>query len=177
MLGSMPLLQVVGTHPLMTRQTLRQWIVKHTDVTRRYPYFTGQDNRGVKTNDVIATSDHVAPPLPLDVLLELDAEWAVIPRSACTSIDLPTREDESASFTEIDDIVECASGGHSRPFLPSPHWSGHPDGVHAGSAAYGLHIWAARPFTSLPVITRRMPTPSASRRQLGNTQPAAVHLA
>ena len=139
-LGCVALLQMISAHPLVTRQALSQRVVEHSDVSRGHPHLTRQDDRGVKTNDVIAAGDHGTPPLPLDVLLKLDAEWAVIPRSTGAAIDLPTRENESASLTEVDDIVECASGGHSRPFLPSPHWSGHPDGAHAGSAAYGTYL-------------------------------------
>ena len=138
MLGCIPFLQMVSTHALVTRQALGQRIVEHTDVARRHPYLTGQDDRGIQTNDVITAGHHATPPLPFNILLQLDTEWTVIPRSASTAVDFPAWENESAPFTEIDDIVECASGGHNRPFLPSPHWSGHPDGAHVGSAAFGL---------------------------------------
>ena len=136
-LGGVAFLKMVSTHTLVTRQTLGQRVIEDADVAGRDPHIAGQDDRRVKADDVVTTGDHVTPPLPLDVLLKLDAEWAVIPGRPGAAVDLAAGEHESATLAKVDDVVECAGGGHSRPFLPSPHWSGHPDGVHAGSATDG----------------------------------------
>ena len=136
-LGGVALLKVVGAHALVAGETLGQRVIEDADVAGRDPHVAGQDDGRVEADDVVTTGDHVTPPLPLDVLLELDAEWAVIPGGAGAAVDLAAGEHESATLAEVDDVVECAGGGHSRPFLPSPHWSGHPDGAHAGSATDG----------------------------------------
>ena len=50
--------------------------------------------------------DHRAPPLALDVLLELDAERAVVPGGPGAAVDLAAREDEAPALAEADDGVD-----------------------------------------------------------------------
>ena len=79
-LGRVRLLHVVLTMPLVTVQALDQRIVEHLDMARGHPHLAGQDDRAVDADDVVAAGNHRLPPLPLDVLLELNAQRAVVPR-------------------------------------------------------------------------------------------------
>ena len=111
------LLQVVSAHTFVTGEALGERVVEDADVARGDPHVLGKDHRGVQTDDVVTSGDHVSPPLLLDVLLELDTEGAVVPGCSGASVDLATRKDESASFAQVDDVVQGACGGHGRPFF------------------------------------------------------------
>ena len=80
MLGLVRLLQVVGPEPVMAVRALDQWVVERLEVTGCLPDVGREDDRGVDTDDVVTTGDHRAPPLPPDVLLQFDAQGAVVPR-------------------------------------------------------------------------------------------------
>ena len=74
----------------------------------------GRITRRVEADDVVARLHHRAPPLALDVLLELDAERAVVPRRAGAAVDLAARVDEAPALGEGDDVVDGGGGrlGH-----------------------------------------------------------------
>jgi len=59
---------------------------------------------------VVAAGDHRAPPLALDVLLQLHPERAVVPGRAGTAVDLPAGEDEPPALGEADDAVDDGTG-------------------------------------------------------------------
>ena len=84
---------------------------ERADVPRGDPHLAGQDDRGVQADDVLASVDHRLPPLPLDVLLELDTQRPVVPGRARPSVDLPARENEAPALAEADDGVD---GGGAR---------------------------------------------------------------
>src|SRR4029453_9996111 len=65
-------------------------------------------------DDVFPLGDHRAPPLFLDVLLELNAQRSVVPGRAGTAVDLSRGEDESTAFAQTDDVVESTGRGHER---------------------------------------------------------------
>jgi len=73
------LLQVVGPEPLVAGLALRQRVDERVEVAGRGPDLRGEDDRRVQADDVLPLLDHGAPPLPAYVLLQLDAEWAVVP--------------------------------------------------------------------------------------------------
>ena len=66
--------QVVLAEPLVAVEALDQRVGEDADVAGCHPDLAGQDHRGVEADDVVAAGHHRAPPLALDVLLELDAE-------------------------------------------------------------------------------------------------------
>jgi hypothetical protein len=76
-------------------------------MARGHPDLARQDHRGVQADDVVPALDDGPPPLPLDVLLELDTQRPVVPRRARASVDLARREDEPPSLGEVDDLVEA----------------------------------------------------------------------
>ena len=73
-------------------------------------------------DDVGAAGHHRLPPLPLDVLLELDAQRAVVPRRPGAAVDLPAREHEPATLAQGDDGVDGGGCGHAQrlPTEPRP---------------------------------------------------------
>src|SRR5439155_6288609 len=113
-LGLVRLLELIGTEPLVAGLALGQRVDELLDVARRDPYLAGQDHRGVEADDVVALLHHGAPPLAPDVVLELDAERAVVPRRTGAAVDLAGRVHEAPALGETDDGVE-AVGGHGGP--------------------------------------------------------------
>lgn len=107
------LLQVILTVTLVTVEALDERVVEDTDVTGRDPHLAGQDHRRVEADDVLAAGDHVAPPLALDVLLELDTQWAVVPCGLGTAVDLTARVDQASPLGEIDNGFDLGLGCHS----------------------------------------------------------------
>ena len=77
---------------------------------RGLPGLARQDHRGVEADDVVAGLHHRAPPLALDVLLQLDAERAVVPGRPGAAVDLAAGEDEPPALGEGDDVVDGRRG-------------------------------------------------------------------
>jgi len=86
---------------------LDQRVYERLHVAGGDPDLPGQDHRGVQTHDVLAAGHHRAPPLALDVLLELDAERPIVPGRSSSAVDLPAREDEPAPLGERDDGIQA----------------------------------------------------------------------
>ena len=105
------LLQVVGAETLVAGQALDERVTEGRDMTRRDPGLQRQDDRGVQADDVVTLGDHRLPPLPLDVLLELDAERAVVPGGLGAAVDLTAGVDETSALGEGDDVVQGGGGG------------------------------------------------------------------
>jgi hypothetical protein len=112
--GGVLLLEVVLAEPLVAGLALHERVGERRQVTARLPGLRREDDRRVEAHHVVALGDHEAPPLLLDVLLQLHAERAVVPRGAGAAVDLTGREDEAAALAEGDDGVERAGGwlGH-----------------------------------------------------------------
>jgi hypothetical protein len=131
------LLQVVDPEALVAALALGERVGELADVARGDPGLARQDDRRVEPDDVLTGGDHRAPPLPLDVLLELDAQRAVVPRRARSAVDLTAREHEPATLAEGDDGVDDGGGG--------------------GHARKAIRAATARPNRSCPRTARRGP--------------------
>ena len=105
------LLHVVLPVPLVAVQALDQRVVEHLDVTRGHPHLARQDDRAVQADDVVAAGDHRPPPLALDVLLELDAQRAVVPRGLGAAVDLAGLVDQATAFGQVCDGVDDGRHG------------------------------------------------------------------
>ena len=101
--------QVIGAVALVAERALGERVDELGDVPAGLPYLPGQDDRGVQAHDVVALGDHRAPPLALDVVLQLDAERAVVPGSPQAAVDLAGRVDEPPSLAQADDGVEAVT--------------------------------------------------------------------
>src|SRR5690606_24593520 len=95
------LLQLVGAVALVAGEALGQRVGEDPHVTGGHPHLARQDDRGVQTDRVLPGGHHVAPPLALDVLLELDTQRSVVPRGPSAAVDLPAREDETSPLGEV----------------------------------------------------------------------------
>lgn len=100
----------------MAGGALGQRVGEGRDVTGGHPDLGGQDHRRVDTDHVVARGDHGTPPLALDVLLELDAEGAVVPGGALATVDLTARVYEATALAQADDCVDLV-GGHGALFI------------------------------------------------------------
>ena len=103
------LLQVVGAEPPVADGALDQRVDERRDVAGGHPHLAGQDDRGIQADDVVAGADHRVPPLPLDVVLEFDAERAVVPRRPGAAVDLAAGVDEPPSLGEGDNGVDAVA--------------------------------------------------------------------
>ncbi len=136
LLRGVRLLHVVLAVPLVAVQALDQRVVEHLDVAGGHPHLSRQNDRRVQPHHVVAAGDHRAPPLPLDVLLELDAQWTVVPGRLGAAVDLTRGKDEAAPFGQVDYGVD--DGRHRDVhFLP---------GLRPGARQ-----WTAAPKTSVIV--------------------------
>src|SRR5699024_7144089 len=111
LLGLEGLQQVVLAEAVVAALALHERVDEGLDVARGLPHALGEDDRGVQAHHVAAGGHEGAPPLPLDVLLELDAEGTVVPGGAGASVDLTGLEHEAALLGESDDVVQRAGGG------------------------------------------------------------------
>ena len=129
----------------------------------RDPHLARQDHRAVEADDVLAAGDHRLPPLPLDVLLELHAERAVVPRRAGAAVDLAGGEDEPPALAQRDDGVDLGGrgvAGHGRhsTTVGLPEGSSVPSGRSATAGTPALPALEPRKAVSL---RRATPSPSA----------------
>ena len=95
----------------MARRALDERVAEAADVAGRHPDLGVHEDAGVEADDVVALLDHRPPPGPLDVVLQLDAERAVVPDGVDPAVDLAAREDEAAPLRERHDRVELGDGG------------------------------------------------------------------
>ena len=79
---------VVGAKPILALLAVDQWIGESRDVPGRLPDFRMHQDGRVQSLDVLALVDHRPPPPLLDVLFELDAQWAIVPDRPEPAIDL-----------------------------------------------------------------------------------------
>lgn len=113
LLGRVGLLHVVLPMPLVAVQALHQRIVEDVYVTGGHPHLARQDDRAVQADDVVTAGDHGLPPLPLDVLLELDTERPVIPCGLGAAVDLSGLVDQATAFRQVRNGVDDGCHGAS----------------------------------------------------------------
>jgi hypothetical protein len=111
-LGLVRLEQVVGAVALVGVQRLDQRVAEDLDVAGGLPHLTGQDDRRVEPDHVVAALHHGLPPLALDVLLQGHAEGAVVPRRPRSAVDLSRLEDEPSALGQGDDGIETVGCCH-----------------------------------------------------------------
>ena len=97
---------VAGAADLAVHEGIRE----AAQVTRSDPGLGVHDDCGVQTHVVAALLHELLPPSLLDVVLELNAQGAVVPRVGETAVDLGAGEDEAAVLTQRDDLVHSLCG-------------------------------------------------------------------
>ena len=165
--------QLVEPEAALVRLALDQRVGERRDVAGRDPDLGMHQDPGVQPHDVVPLLDHDAPPGPLDVVLELDAERAVVPDGVDAAVDLRAGEDEAAPLGERHDRLEVGHGragvgrrGQRRPVLRGHGWI--TGGGHGGWAP--LHVgrrWHGRSRRSAilarppPAVAARLPRVAA----------------
>src|SRR5690606_33504433 len=94
------LLQMILSVALVALEALDERVDEGREVAGGLPHRRREDDRGVQADDVVAPLDHRPPPLALDVLLELDAQRAVVPSGAGTAVDIAALVHEAAALAE-----------------------------------------------------------------------------
>ena len=103
--------QLVEPEPAVVGRALDERIAERADVPRRHPDLRVHQDPGVEADDVVALLDHRPPPRPLDVVLELDAEGAVVPHGVDAAVDLARGEDEAAPLASETIVSRSATAG------------------------------------------------------------------
>ena len=103
--------QLVEPIAAMTGRAFDEGVAERADVAGRDPDLGVHEDPGVEPDDVLALLDHRPPPCPLDVVLQLDPERAVVPDGVDAAVDLGGREDEASALREGDDRLEVVDGG------------------------------------------------------------------
>src|SRR5690606_18329063 len=88
--------ELVGPHALLAGAAVDQRVAEVLDVARSLPGARMGDDRRVEPLDVLALAHHAPPPQRLQVVLELDAERAVVPEAVDAAVDLARLPDEAA---------------------------------------------------------------------------------
>jgi hypothetical protein len=86
-------------------EALDQRVGEALEVARGLPRARVHEDGGVEGDDVVALLHHRAPPLGLDVRLELYAVVPVVVGRGQPAVDLRRREDEAAALAQRDDLV------------------------------------------------------------------------
>src|SRR5205085_693636 len=95
------LCQILGTGQLVESvavavlNALDERVAERRDMAARHPDLRVHEDARVEADDVVTFLDHGTPPGVLDVLLELDAEWPVVPHGIDAAIDLGRGKDEA----------------------------------------------------------------------------------
>ena len=105
------LLEVIGPEAVVAVGAFDERVGERRQVPGGLPHLRREDDRRVEPDDVVASGHHRAPPLPADVLLQLDAQRTVVPGGAAAAVDLTGGKDEATSFAQVDDGI-VAIGGH-----------------------------------------------------------------
>src|SRR5256886_12206023 len=120
------LVELVGPEAPPARPAVDHGIGEVIEVTARLPDARVHQDRRVQTDHVGPEVDVVAPPHALDVVLQLDAERAVIPARGDAAINLARLEDEAPALAERDDQVQIhrlaspAAAARTTTFIDSP---------------------------------------------------------
>ena len=99
-------LELVGAVALVAVEALDERIIEHAHVAGRHPHFGRQNDGSVDTDDIRSGDDHGAPPFTLDIVLESDAEGAVIPSGTGAAVNFAGGEHEAATLRKGYDFIE-----------------------------------------------------------------------
>ena len=120
--GLRPVLdQLIRAKARLAGLAIHQRVVEVADVAARHPNLTVHQNRAVDADVVLVLLHELLPPRALDVVLELNAQRAVIPRVGQTAVDFGAGEHEAAALAQGDELIHrvvlhlC----HGKPFFLS----------------------------------------------------------
>ena len=109
---------MIETYKFFTPFTCAHWIAKPTHVAGGFPDTGVHDDGGVDGDDLDGVAigaggragDGVFPPGILEVLFELSAQRAVVPKAVDPAVDFGGLPDKTTSTTECDDVIHVLDG-------------------------------------------------------------------
>ncbi len=102
--------KLVRPKPGLAGSAVNHRIAKRLLVPARFPYRPVHQNRAIHSDDVVALVDHDAPPVILDIALQLDPERPVIPQPIETAVDFARLKNEAAPFAQANDFFHALAG-------------------------------------------------------------------
>ena len=116
--------ELIGAEPPAAGPAVHHGIGEVVEVAARLPHGGMHEDRGVEADHVGAEGHIVAPPRPLDVALELDAQRPVVPARGDAAVDLARLEDETPPLAQRDDDVHVHRHASSAVFTRVlPPWA------------------------------------------------------
>src|SRR5262249_5543361 len=112
--------QVVEPEPLVALGALDERVRERLHVAARLPHTGRHADARVEADDVVAQLHHRAPTRVLDVALQLDTQWAVIPAGAQPTVDLARLEDDAPAFGQGRDGLHRIGHWGSTPLSSRP---------------------------------------------------------
>ena len=103
--------EFVKSIPSLAGGALNKWIAEGADVARGLPHLRVHQDAGVESDDFMALLHHAAPPCALHIVLQFNAERAVIPHRVDAAVDFGAGVDKSAALRQRDDGVELGDCG------------------------------------------------------------------
>ena len=85
--------------------TVHERVGETADVAGRFPDFRVHEDGGVEADIVFVLLDEFLPPGTFDVVLQFDAEGAVVPAVGEAAVNVRTRENEPAVLAQRDDLI------------------------------------------------------------------------
>ena len=97
--------RIVGAKAFLAVFAIDQRIDESADMPARLPHPGMHEDRRIQPLDVVPGANHGVPPAILEIFLEFDAEWAIIPDGSGAAIDLRGLEDEAASLRQGHQLI------------------------------------------------------------------------
>src|SRR5215813_13996282 len=79
-------------------------IRKACEMPARLPYLGVHGDGGIEPDHIISEMNIVAPPETLHIVLELNAQWAVVPRGAQSPVNFARLKNESSPLGQRHDL-------------------------------------------------------------------------
>src|SRR2546423_10526407 len=79
---------IISAKTLFAISTVDEGVHKTANVAARFPDLRIHQDCGIQSFDVVSRAHHRVPPPILEILLDLDTEWSIIPHRAGAAIDL-----------------------------------------------------------------------------------------
>ena len=98
--------EVVFAEAAVAFATFGERVGEAGDVSAGAPDVGSHEDGGVESDDVVAAPDEGLPPGVFDVLLEFDAEGAIVPGAGESAVDFAALEDEASALAEGSELVE-----------------------------------------------------------------------
>src|SRR6185437_13339295 len=101
------LLHLVGAEAALAVGAVHHRVGEDIFMAGRLPDTPRHQDAGVQAHHIIAHAGHRIPPVALDVILELDAEGAVVEDRVDSAVDFAAGENITAPFAQRDNVLHA----------------------------------------------------------------------